>query len=417
MRTKSILKRVTAYFLMTMLFALSGMGRTPLLAEAEESVPMKANYSIYTNDHLWGPVVTDNTSCQAAPGMFLSALNASLTGQPEGMPGTISYQVNLSGSGWLDWVENGVQTGTTESDTPIEAIRMKLTGQLPENYELYYTVLQNGAWTAWAANGETAGIEAQGYVIQGLRVTVAQKGTAAPEIKAEDPVVQVPEPEPVPVPEEPVVMTGPIDPNRPMIALTFDDGPNAHVTNRILDSLEQSGARATFFMVGNRIHGTANTAVVARMAALSCELGNHTFEHKGITKLSAAEIQTQLNQANQAVAAASGVTPILMRPPGGAKDSASMEAVGSVEMRAVLWSLDTMDWKTRDKQQTVDAVLNQIKDGDIVLMHDLYETTADAVEVMVPELIKRGYQLVTVSELASSRGGMGAGKSYSQFRP
>lgn len=414
MRKKSILTKVMSYCLMTAMFALSGMSRAPMLAEAEENAGVKANYSIYTNDHLWGPVIPDNTSCQAGAGMAVTALAATLTGQPENMTGTITYQINLSGSGWLNWVENGTQTGTLDTDMPIEAVRVMLTGQLAENYEIYYTVWQNGVWTPWAANGETAGVDGQGVSVQGIRISVVPKGSPAPEIKADDPVVLVPEPEPEP--EVPVI-NGKFDPSKPMVALTFDDGPHAPVTNRILDSLEQHGARATFFMVGNRVHGTSNTAVVKRMAALSCEVANHTFEHKEITKLATPEIQAQLNQANQAVAAACGVTPILMRPPGGAYNAASLQAVGLVNMRAVLWSIDTLDWKTKDKQSTVDAVLNHVKDGDIVLMHDLYGTTADAAEVIIPELIKRGYQLVTVSELASSRGGMEAGKVYSQFRP
>lgn len=412
MKRKSILTRFTAGCLMTALLSLTGVGNTSFYTEAEENVPMQANYSIYTSEHLWGPTVSDDTSLQARAGMYITAFSVNLTGQPEGMPGTLTYQINSSGSGWLDWVENGTVVGSVETDIPIEAVRMQLTGQLPEHYEIYYSVLQNGAWSAWAANGATAGVEAQGFNIQGIRVTIAPKGTPAPEIKAEDPIIQVPEPEPEPEPQ-----TGTVDPARPMVALTFDDGPNAAVTNRILDSLEQNGGRATFFMVGNRIHGQANTAAVQRMAALGCEVGNHTFEHKEIVKMTAPEIQAQLTQTNQTVAAACGVSPVLMRPPGGARDAASLSAVGSVGMTAVLWSVDTKDWKTRNKQMTVDAVLNQVKDGDIILMHDLYTTTAEAAEVIIPELIKRGYQLVTVSEMASVRGGMEAGKSYSQFRP
>lgn len=86
-------------------------------------------------------------------------------------------------------------------------------------------------------------------------------------------------------------------------------------------------------------------------------------------------------------------------------------------MPAILWSVDTLDWKTRDAQSTIQTILDNVKDGDIILMHDLYSATADASEVVIPELVNRGYQLVTVSELASYRGGMIPGKSYSQFRP
>ena len=86
-------------------------------------------------------------------------------------------------------------------------------------------------------------------------------------------------------------------------------------------------------------------------------------------------------------------------------------------MPAILWSVDTLDWKTRDAQSTIQTILDNVKDGDIILMHDLYSATADASEVVIPELVNRGYQLVTVSELASYLGRMIPGKSYSQFRP
>ena len=85
-------------------------------------------------------------------------------------------------------------------------------------------------------------------------------------------------------------------------------------------------------------------------------------------------------------------------------------------MPSIVWSVDTLDWKTRNAQKTIDTVLSQVKDGDIVLMHDLYEQSAIAAETLIPELTKRGYQLVTVSEMAALRGGMAAGHSYGHFR-
>lgn len=152
------------------------------------------------------------------------------------MSGTLSYQVNLSGSGWLSWQENMTPNGSTETDMPLEAVRMAFTGQLAENYDVYYSVYQNGSWTTPVKNGETAGTEGQGLRVDGLWVTVTGKGAEVPE--------------------------GPngksVDPTRPMVALTFDDGPSKY-TPRILDSLEANGGRATFFMVGNRVASYAST--------------------------------------------------------------------------------------------------------------------------------------------------------------
>lgn len=356
--------------------------------------PMEIYYSAYLYGVGWTPWKEDNTLCQAPAGSYVTALKAGLINQVPGMTGTLIYQVNLSGYGWLDWAENGAPLGGEDGDAPLEAVRLNLTGQLAENYDVYYTVFQNGAWTPWAMNGESAGQEGVSLRVDGIRASVVSKGSGEPA--------------------DPVSL---IDPDKPMIALTFDDGPNAAVTNRILASLEANGGRATFFMVGNRVSGQANIASVQKMAELGCEVANHTYEHKTITKLGAAGIQSQLAKTNEIINRACAVSPVLMRPPGGAKNEASLKVVGDMGMASIMWSIDTLDWKTRNAQKTVDAVLNHVKDGDIVLMHDLYTATADAAEIIIPELIRRGYQLVTVSEMASYRGGIVPGHSYSSFRP
>ena len=208
---------------------------------------------------------------------------------------------------------------------------------------------------------------------------------------------------------------GEIDPLKPMVALTYDDGPSKNSTSRILETLRANGGRATFFMVGNRAE--KNGAVIRQMVEQGCEVANHTYDHTLMSKVDPAELERQLMMTNQVVADAGGVTPVLMRPCGGDTNEAGMGVAGAISMPAVLWSIDTLDWKTRDAEKTVSAVLDHVKDGDIILMHELYETAADASDVIVPELIRRGYQLVTVSELASYRGGMTPGNSYYKFRP
>lgn len=362
--------------------------------ETETPDPLEIYYSAYLYGIGWTPWKDDNTLCQAPAGSYVTALKAGLINQAPGVTGTLVYQVNLSGYGWLDQVENGASLGGEEGDAPLEAVRFNLTGQLAEQYDVYYTVFQNGVWTPWAMNGETAGQEGASLRVDGVRASVVTKGFGEPA--------------------DPVNL---IDPDKPMVALTFDDGPNAAVTNRILASLEANGGRATFFMVGNRVSGQANIASVQKMAELGCEVANHTYEHKTITKLNAAGIQSQLSRTNEIISRACGVSPVLMRPPGGAKNEASLKAVGDMGMASIMWNIDTLDWKTRNAQKTIDAVLNHVKDGDIVLMHDLYTTTADAAEIIIPELIRRGYQLVTVSEMASYRGGIVPGHSYNSFRP
>ncbi len=203
-----------------------------------------------------------------------------------------------------------------------------------------------------------------------------------------------------------------IDPSRPMVALTFDDGPMASVGNRIMDCLAQYGGKATFYVVGNRCPGYA--AEMQRMAAEGHEIGNHTYEHKYLQKLGAEQIQYQVNKGSEAIQAVCGVVPATVRLPGGNKNAT---VLANVNAPMIMWSIDTLDWKTKNTQSTVDKVLGSVRDGDIVLMHELYSQTGDAALQIIPALVERGYQLVTVSEMAQYRGGLENGKLYYSFRP
>lgn len=350
-----------------------------------------AIYGISVNDVGWSHFFADDSYCMAPVDQFITAFRATVHNQPEGMTGTIEYSVNLSGSGWLDWAEDAEEAGDAAGAMPLESIRIQLTGQLGEYYDVLYSVLQDQAWTDWAQNGEEAGAYGVGKRLDGIRVSIVKKA------------------------EGQTSYAGGIDPTKPMIALTYDDGPSPKATPRILAKLEEYGGRATFFMVGKMAE--KNTDLVRRMVEQGCEVANHTYDHTLMTKVAPEELAAQLARTNQVVSDASGISPVLMRPCGGAQSDVGMTVVGAISMPAVLWSVDTLDWKTRDAQSTVNTVLEKVKDGDIILMHDLYEATAEASEILIPELVNRGFQLVTVSELASYRGGMLPGRTYSKFRP
>ena len=357
--------------------------------EAQPQAPLEVNYSVYGANQGWSANTGDNRML-TTPGTWPTAFRANLINIPAGAQVGIRYRVNLSGSGWLDWSEDGAETGNASDVMPLEAVAMELTGAAASSYDLYYKVYQNGAWTGWAKNGENAGQEGVGLRIDGIRASITGKDQGEP------------------------AQTADIDPGRPMIALTFDDGPRAAVTNRILDSLQQYGGRATFFMVGANVDG--NAASVQRMAAQGCEVGNHTYNHKYISKIGEAGIRSQVGETNQKIASVCGISPVVMRPPGGYVDAGSLAVLGTMGMPAIMWSIDTRDWQHRNPQKTIDTVLSQVRDGDVILMHDIYGTTADAAAVLIPELTARGFQLVTVSELASFRGGIAPGHRYSQFR-
>ncbi len=352
---------------------------------------MGALFGIHVQGKGWSNYFADNAYGMAPAGGYITAVRATLHNQPKGMTGTIEYQVNLSGSGWLDWQTDAGEAGNSLGEMPLEAVSMRLTGELAQYYDVIYSVLQNGQWTDWMRNGEEAGKAGVGLRVDGIRVSVARKQ------------------------EDGTSFAGEIDPLKPMVALTYDDGPSKNSTPRILDTLKANGGRATFFMVGNRAE--KNGAVIRQMVEQGCEVANHTYDHTLMTKVDPAELERQLMMTNQVVSNAGGVTPVLMRPCGGATNDAGMGVAGAISMPAILWSIDTLDWKTRDVQATISAVLDHVQDGDIILMHDLYETAADASDVIIPELTARGYQLVTVSELSSYRGGMIPGKSYYKFRP
>lgn len=201
-----------------------------------------------------------------------------------------------------------------------------------------------------------------------------------------------------------------IDKNKKMVALTYDDGPSIY-TPRILKTLKENNSVATFFVVGNRVPMYSDT--VKKAYGMGCEIGNHTYEHKILTRADAAGIREQVSKTNAAVKNITGTDPIVMRPPGGCVNDTVKSQTG---MPMILWSIDTLDWRTRNAASTKTAVLDHVKDGDIVLMHDLYEATANASTTIIPTLVERGYQLVTVSELAECRGGMKDGCLYYSFR-
>ncbi len=374
--------------------AVSGSSEPETVAQKvrrTEIPELDAIYGIYTYGNGWSHFFADDSYCMAPVDDYVTAIRATLRNQPEDMTGTITYKVNLSGRGWLDGVEDAAAAGDPDGAMPLEAISVNLSGELAEYYDVLYSVLQDGAWTEWVRNGGEAGVSGAGLRVDGIRLSVVKKGEGQINYAAN------------------------LDPSKPMVALTYDDGPSGRNTPRILAVLKENNARATFFMVGKQ--AAKNPGLVSRMVEQGCEVANHTYDHTMMSKVDPVELTRQLEMTNQVVADASGVSPVLMRPCGGERNDAGMNAVGSISMPAILWSVDTLDWKTRDAQNTINTVLEQVKDGDIILMHDLYDATAEASETIIPELIRRGYQLVTVSELASYRGGMLPGRTYSKFRP
>jgi len=178
------------------------------------------------------------------------------------------------------------------------------------------------------------------------------------------------------------------------IALTFDDGPNPKSTKAILATLKKHHARATFFMLGSRVEQYPE--LVDQVVQEGHEIGNHSWSHRDFTKLSQQEIQDEISRTALAVEAAAGASPITVRPPYGATNDLVNEVIGAKPM---LWTIDTVDWKSHNPKAICGIVEKEAKDGSIVLMHDIHETTAQSLDKMVSSLQKKGYEFVTVSEL------------------
>ena len=202
-----------------------------------------------------------------------------------------------------------------------------------------------------------------------------------------------------------------VNPAKPMVAITFDDGPSKF-TMQLLEQLEVYDSRATFFMVGTNVPKYPET--VKKMKDIGCELGNHTTNHPRLINLDVAGIQYEINTTNQAIQSVVGESATLMRPPYGAVNEVVQSAVG---LPLVMWSVDTLDWEVKDTEAVKNYILNMAKDGEIILLHDIHETTVQAVLQVIPELVNRGYQLVTVSEMATARGvTLENGQKYYEFR-
>lgn len=194
------------------------------------------------------------------------------------------------------------------------------------------------------------------------------------------------------------VIASAIDPSKKMVALTFDDGPGRY-TKDIVKCLKDNQSKATFFVVGCNIDSYKDGLIAADK--IGCEIGNHTYSHANLTTLSAQQIQSEIKKTDDKVKKLTGKTTTVMRTPYGATSQNVRDAVGKP---IILWSIDTLDWKHRNKDKTYHAVMDHVKDGDIVLMHDIHEPTKEAACSLIVSLRRQGYQLVTVSELAQYRG-------------
>lgn len=180
---------------------------------------------------------------------------------------------------------------------------------------------------------------------------------------------------------------------RPCIALTFDDGPDSTTTPQVLDILARQEVKATFFVVGSHIAG--REALLQRQHREGHEIGNHTWNHPDLSKLSPADVDLQIRATQDAVIAAGVPMPHLLRPPYGAIDE---RVAGRIPLTIVRWNIDPEDWKDKNAVNITTRVLTQAKPGGIILLHDTSQATASALEPAIIAL-KPYYHFVTASQL------------------
>ncbi|OBI07999.1 polysaccharide deacetylase family protein [Mycobacterium scrofulaceum] len=191
------------------------------------------------------------------------------------------------------------------------------------------------------------------------------------------------------------------------VALTFDDGPGPF-DERLLQILKDNDAKATFFLIGNKV--AANPAGAKRIADAGMEIGSHTWEHPNMATIPPEDIAPQFARANDAITAATGRTPTLYRPAGGLSTDAVRQTAAKFGLAEILWDVIPFDWANdSNTAATRYMLMTHIKPGSVVLFHNTYSSTVDLVYQFLPVLKANGYRMVTVSELLGPRA---PGSSY-----
>ena len=241
-------------------------------------------------------------------------------------------------------------------------------------------------------------------------VIVASVETRVPETEVPLPTLP-PTPSPTPTPEpthtpEPTPTPEPTkDPNRPMVALTFDDGPNLTLTVPVLEKLEQYHVKATFFVLGSAINDK-NGYMLQMMVDGGHEIGVHGLNHDKMTQFSGRRNAERLLKTCEEISGwiEGGYQPRTMRPPGGSTNGHVTSGAKQAGLAVIRWSVDTYDWKTQNEKKIMDVVKKETKNGSIILCHDHHKPTLNVLDEMIPWLLEQGYELVTVSELLESAG-------------
>lgn len=208
-----------------------------------------------------------------------------------------------------------------------------------------------------------------------------------------------------------VVINRKIDKSKKMIALTFDDGPNYN-TSKIIDVLNKYDIKATFFVLGSR--AINNKDILKKMVDSGMEIGNHTYNHLLLTKYDENKIRSEIEDTSEVIYNATKKRPKLLRPSYGSVNNKIKKVAN---MPIIIWDIDTLDWKYHNSKRITSRVVNKVRDGDIILMHDIYSASLNALSNIIPILQDNGYEFVTIDELFYYKGiSLENGKVYGYAR-
>lgn len=208
-----------------------------------------------------------------------------------------------------------------------------------------------------------------------------------------------------------VVINRKIDKSKKMIALTFDDGPNYN-TSKVIDVLNKYDIKATFFVLGSRTIN--NKDILKKMADSGMEIGNHTYNHLLLTKYDENKIRSEIEDTSEVIYSATKKRPKLLRPSYGSVNNKIKKVAN---MPIIIWDIDTLDWKYHNSKRITSRVVNKVRDGDIILMHDIYSASLNALSNIIPILQDNGYEFVTIDELFYYKGiSLENGKVYGYAR-
>ena len=268
-----------------------------------------------------------------------------------------------------------------------------------------FVITDGGNSLAWPIGQASLLPSAYGEMTIKVPIDAVAKYLQNPTARKLANIPKPPEPKPAPKPAPAVQAPAPTTGNK-VIALTFDDGPGPY-TAHLLDILDQYGAKATFFLIGSKVSGQAS--IVRSIQARGHQLGNHSWSHPELPKLPVDQIAGEVDRTNEAIRQATGVTPAILRPPYGAVNGAVLEQLRLRGMSSILWSVDTRDWADRNSDIVCSRAVAGARPGAVILMHDIHQTSVNAVPCILSALKQQGYSFVTVQGLL---GNMAPGAGY-----